>query len=794
MTTSKKRLRTTILLILCSFVAAHLCFWFLPGVFEIWNGQVIDQLFVLRSLSSKLRPAYDSTVVHVDLNNSTIRRLKTLYLNRSYFAQVTRNLASMGVSVQVYDFIFAARLDEENDQAFIEAVEDAGSVYFGLAFELWKEDQLVQRKWQHPEEVLYLDGIKWDLNVQGDTRMFYVGLRPLITFPRLASAARGLGSLSIKFDRDGVLRRVPLIVRYKEGFYPLLPFRVACDYLGVPAYKIVVRPGKDITLKDARKPGENEPHDIVIPIDAEGNMIVNYIGPWERMDHYNFADILLASHDRDEMKLWAEELGGKIVVISDVSTGSTDVGPVPTDPNFPLSGVHASIIHGILTESFLRELSDREMLGVELLLMAIVLLLSLRLSSLYFSIGSIAIATCYMGVVGAGFFFGNTLFHIVRPLLMIFFALVSIVVHRYIEEEREKIESLRQRDFIRETFGRYLSNEVVEELLERPGGLEMGGEIREVTFLVSDLRGFTALSMRLSPNEIINILNRYLERMVEIIVRYQGTVNEIEGDGILTFFGAPFVRGDDPQRAVACAIEMQNAMVEINKEQRRLNLPELDMGIGINTGEVVVGNIGSKKRAKYSAIGSPINTAYRVESYTVGGQVLISPQTYEKVKSLVHVHRTMEVQFKGIEHPVALYDVVGIGGEYQVFLYKKEAGEFAKLEPPVPVRCFPLEGKTVSKSSIAGRITHHVESAVEVSTDQEMEVRSNLKVFIAEEEGSGLPEVYAKVVSVEPSGSVDSRFRVRLEFTWLPEDVKAFLERRHLCGHRQDTTGLPVDE
>ena len=151
------------------------------------------------------------------------------------------------------------------------------------------------------------------------------------------------------------------------------------------------------------------------------------------------------------------------------------------------------------------------------------------------------------------------------------------------------IDGLKQRDFIRDTFGRYISKEIVDELLNSPDGLKLGGEVREVTFLVSDLRGFTALSSRLTPNEVIDVVNRFLEPMVEIITKHRGTVDEFQGDGILAFFGAPLAAPDDSARAVACAIEMQRALVEINEEQRARGMPDLHMGIAINTGEVIVG-------------------------------------------------------------------------------------------------------------------------------------------------------------------------------------------------------------
>jgi adenylate cyclase len=752
----------------------------LPNVFETWNSQTVDQLFILRSKSETFRPAYDSTVVHLDFNNTSIERLKNLYLNRRHFAQLVRNLKSMQVAAQVYDFIFAAKINAQDDHELIQAVKDADNAYFGMALELREPGQPGKPKKFVSKGRSYVLETQW--NVRGDAAdgRLYVGENPLTTYAELANVSRALGSLSVKFDPDGVLRRVPLLVRYEDAYYPLLPLRVVCDYLQVTPDKIVLVPGRHMILQGAKRPGSPDAklYDIKIPIDRHSNMIVNYIGPWGRMDHYNFADILRASDDRDELEIWAEELKGKIVIISDVSTGSTDVGPVPTDANFPLSGVHANVIHNILAESFLRELSEWEMLVIEILLLALLFFLSIRFSSLTFSLGTALLAVVYIGVAMLSFLYVQVIFNFIRPLLIIGFAMIAIVVYRYILEEKAKMESLRQRDFIRDTFGRYLSSEVVEELLGSPEGLKMSGENREVTFLVSDLRGFTALTSRLSPHEVIEIMNRYFEYMVEIIGRYRGTVNEFMGDGILAFFGAPLYADDDPERAVACAIEMQNALVAVNAEQRRLKLPELAMGIGINTGEAVVGNIGSEQRASYGAVGTPINAAYRIESFTVGGQILISPSTYEKVQSRVSIIGTKEVKFKGLDQPVCLYDVAGIGEPYQVFLPEKEAVPLTRLSPPLPIECFPVEGKTVTDTAIAGRITHLAENSAEVFLGEKLSDYTNLRIVLASPEARGLSEVYAKILPQDkPDGSA-SEHRAQLQFTSIPQDTKDFLNKR----------------
>jgi hypothetical protein len=223
---------------------------------------------------------------------------------------------------------------------------------------------------------------------------------------------------------------------------------------------------------------------------------------------------------------------------------------------------------------------------------------------------------------------------------------------------------------------------------------------------------------------------------------------------------------------------MQNKMLEINEVQRRQKLPELAMGIGINTGEVIVGNIGSEKRTKYGAVGSAINTTYRIESYTTGGQILISARTYEKVQSKVRVQKTMEVQFKGVDHLVTLYDVVGMKGNFELALAQKTNGIFIGLDPPMPITCFTLDGKEVAGAANSGHITHLADSVAEVLLEGAVKVYANLKVLLAFQDSPGVSEMYAKVISIEQADSHSPHMRARLEFTWMPKDAKAFLEKR----------------
>jgi adenylate cyclase len=201
------------------------------------------------------------------------------------------------------------------------------------------------------------------------------------------------------------------------------------------------------------------------------------------------------------------------------------------------------------------------------------------------------------------------------------------------------------------------------------------------------------------------------------------------------------------------------------------------MGIGIDTGEAVVGNIGSETRTNYSAIGTPINTAHRIESYTVGGQILISPNTFEKVRDLVEVKDTLQVQFKGLDQPFSVYDIIGLSGKYACSLPEKAQENSVTLVPPLAVECFPVKDKTISDKPVPGHILRLTGAAAEVELEGRVGMHSTLKIRFSAPEATGLSEGYAKVLNLDPTEESSSSHNVRLSFTSLPEDTKAYLDR-----------------
>lgn len=330
---------------------------------------------------------------------------------------------------------------------------------------------------------------------------------------------------------------------------------------------------------------------------------------------------------------------------------------------------------------------------------------------------------------------------------------------------------------IRKTFGRYLTDQVVANLLENPAGLSLGGQRKKITILTSDLRGFTATSERLLPEEVVKILNFYLGKMADVITEYEGTIDEFMGDGILVLFGAPTSKKDDAERAIACGIAMQLVMKSVNEQMKQWELPNLEMGIGINTGEVVVGNIGSEKRTKYGVVGSQVNLTYRVESYTLGGQILISEATLKEAKSLVVIESEKQVTPKGVKEPISIYEVGGIKGDYNLFLEKQEES-FLKIPKPLLLEYSVLDGKNIAETKYKGQLVELSENGGIIDYNHDdpqgfISGMTNIKCNLLNYENSQpiSDDIYAKVLD---KSNNNGGFYIR--FTAKPPQITKQLE------------------
>ena len=294
--------------------------------------------------------------------------------------------------------------------------------------------------------------------------------------------------------------------------------------------------------------------------------------------------------------------------------------------------------------------------------------------------------------------------------------------------------------------------------------------------MMTDLRGFTALSERLEPERVVQLLNSYFEVMVDEVLKYNGTINEIIGDALLVIFGAPQEMPDRAKQAIACAIDMQNAMTQVNEENRANGLPELEMGIGLNEAEVIVGNIGSSKRSKYAVVGSGVNMTSRIESYTVGGQILISESVYNQAGDILRIDAQREVLPKGAETPLRIYEVGGIAGHFNLAL-EEEDPAMVTLSRHIPLKYTVLEGKHVGKKGVACFMTRLSRKCAEITLSEPVKLMNNLKMNLVDvDQELACRDFYGKIIghSVE-----DSHSHV-IRFTSVPAEVRSCFQT-----HRQ---------
>lgn len=309
-----------------------------------------------------------------------------------------------------------------------------------------------------------------------------------------------------------------------------------------------------------------------------------------------------------------------------------------------------------------------------------------------------------------------------------------------------------------ETFGRFLSDEIVRQLLDTPDGLMLGGKKRTLTIVMSDLRGFTALSERMPAQDLLSMLNHYLGEMTGIIQGHGGTIIEFIGDGIMAIFGAPAPSETHAYDATACAVEMEARMADVNAWNAARGYPELEMGVGVNTGEVIVGNIGSEKRTKYGVVGQHVNLCGRIESYTVGGQVLLSPLTRSMIAEPLEVAQEIEVYPKGVGTPLLVAQVTGIGA---LSCNRAEADTAVALMEPLSAVFYVIHDKHCDETPSHGALTAWSTHSAWLSTDAALAPYDNLKL------DTPAGDLFAKVLRAGPSGGW------LLRFTSTPQEMPA---------------------
>ena len=457
--------------------------------------------------------------------------------------------------------------------------------------------------------------------------------------PVLLQAVRAAGYFNVLPDPDGVVRRIPLVLQCGDKLFPPLSLATLARFLDRPLPVVTVH---DYGLEGIRL------GDIAIPTDERGRMWINFRGPGGAVQVLEASDVL---RDRVQPGM----LKGKAVLIGVAAVGLFDVKSTPFAAVQPGVEVQAQVMDNILAGDFLvRPGWARvfDILGIAALGLAAALILG-TLRPLWGWPLALALGAAYL-LAGYRLFLAGRLINLIYPPLALLLSGVGLTLYRYLTEEREK-------KWIRHAFQHYLSPSVINEVTREPGKLSVGGEKKVLTVLFSDIRGFTTISEGLEPEQLALMLNTYLDRMTEAVFKHDGVLDKYIGDAVMAIFGAPMEQPDHASRSCDTALQMLEDLEVLNAQWEKEGLPLFRIGVGLNTGPMVVGNMGSSRRFDYTVLGDNVNLGSRLEGLTKGyGVPVITSQSTREAAADTHFFRILDlVRVKGKHKPVAIYELVG---------------------------------------------------------------------------------------------------------------------------------------
>lgn len=466
----------------------------------------------------------------------------------------------------------------------------------------------------------------------------------------LIGPATALPALNLRLasaDADRVTRRLALVVKIGDRYYPSTVLWLAMLYYGVDPGDVEINMGNNIILKGATIRGEKgeleRKEDVVIPVDEQGALLINYHGRPGLFQVRSFSDVVKGRVSPRYFK-------DKIVLAGVYAEGLQDIHQTPYGPMFGIEML-ANVTTQLLNRTYISFSKDYISILLIIVFGLVISYIVGRKSILVSYVSTIILAAIYFFVVVFLFDRYRYVLNLSAPLITGILTLFSMIAYRILTEEKEK-------KVIQNMFANYVSKSIVEELLKHPEKLELGGEDREITVLFSDIRGFTTLSEKLTPQELVSHLNEYLSAMTEIIFKYEGTLDKYVGDEIMAFWNAPVDQPNHAELACLTALDMMEKLRELNvswPEEKRLNI-----GIGLNTGIMTVGNMGSKSRMDYTLMGDNVNLGARLEGTNkiYGTNIIISEFTYEKIKDKFLCRELDNIRVKGKLKPVKIYEVL----------------------------------------------------------------------------------------------------------------------------------------
>ncbi|KAB2908573.1 MAG: adenylate/guanylate cyclase domain-containing protein [Ignavibacteriales bacterium] len=657
-------------------------------------------------------PKPSKQVVFLSINDNTYDYLKSNQLDRKFLAKSLNLLSEFEPNAIMYDLIFAKPSNRAADSMFAEAIEAAGNVCLPAGFSVSTDKVTgIERDGEYFKRLE--SEFRFFPKEIGEGKPYYAG-RGLVQDDQFAAATATSGHITAVAEGDGVYRTYPMLLKLDSGYIPTSTLAMFCKMNDVEPDSIIVEWGKQILIR------ANEDNklleDVIIPIDIHGLTYIPYAVKWQKDDRKQEMEMRNFNLRAENPELTAQMQNyyeGSVVFIGDVSTGISDSGPNTLEDAVPLVVIHAAIMNALVTNSFYSQFGSLSLILMIAAVVLILTILSLYKKSLYFYIFYglvmvLALPFTYYLVVD------RVIFPMVTFQLNVSVSFLLLLV-------TVQYTGAKEQSFIKSAFSRYLSPSVVDRLIDNPENLTLGGEERELTVLFSDIEGFTTISERMKPADLVKLLNEYFTKMTGVITANGGIIDKFIGDAIMAEFGAPLPMERHAVAAVRSALQMQNNCDELNKIWKERGYPKIGTRVGINTGPVILGNMGSDQVFDYTVLGDTVNLASRLEGAgkLYGINIMISESVLKQIDDPAIVTRQLDIlKVKGKDFSVGVYEVIseknqnlyaGYYDEYSAALHKYLERDF-ETAGKLFAKCLELKPGDPASVEFIERVNHYIKN------------------------------------------------------------------------------------
>ncbi|GAX86959.1 adenylate cyclase [Lebetimonas natsushimae] len=622
-----------------------------PIILDSLNKKITDTFFYLKG-----NEPTSNLVTIVDIDEKSLSKFGQWPWERKIIAKIVKNLTKASVGIIGYDIFFPEHdRNKKNDYIFAKSLQNSPSI-LGLMFYFDKNITkntlpnipaiFIQRNFEKeflPEAQGYLANI-----------------------PGLQKSVYSSGFVNMVPDNDGIVRYVPLIIKYNDNFYPSLAFEMYRLSQGISKITINYTPvGIDNIHLDNNQ---------TIKTDRFGRVFINYRGKRGKFNYISALDVYNNTFNKNLVK-------NKFVIIGTTSAGLFDLRATPYESVFPGVEIQATLLDNLLKNDILSKPENKEIINI-----AIILIVTILSAFIIYRFSAIKAITAIIILIALIYYGEYYLFRKHLIVLNTFYPLFSIVITSFVLTTINYFFEYKNSLLIKNAFAKKVSPNVMEELLQNPTDI-LAPKEKEITIYFSDIRSFTTISETLKdPKKVIEMLNEYFTPMANLIIKHEGTIDKFIGDAIMAYWNAPKNVLNHEDKAVSCAIKQIKFLKKINKKIYETFKVNIDIGIGINTGIATIGEMGSKGRADYTIIGDSVNLASRLEGLNkfYHSHIIISEFTKKKLKKDYTIRELDTVYVKGKNEPITIYEVIDFGkkdfNEYNKALYLYKNAKFKEAK------------------------------------------------------------------------------------------------------------------